>query len=163
MAKQSSKSKATTKSSPRKGGKASGNGELFTQSNGVQTHTKAPEGTGESYWRLFSTKGDGCKEIAKASDGDLNVYQVRTLRVLRDKLGGVGKPVSMGDLKEAQGCRREKSQSIEWIRSVQQLHEEKGYVRRDDSKGRQHITYALTGAGKKALERAEKAHAKATK
>jgi hypothetical protein len=105
---------------------------------------------GKGDWKLFSTAGDGCDKVARASDGTLSSKQVRILRALQK----AGKPLTMAELKPTQECRPDKSLGGVWQRFLMDLI---GRSLVDTGSNEDGLnTYSITPAGKALLEEAEK-------
>lgn len=69
----------------------------------------------------FSVQGDGCRGLAKASEGKLTVDQCRILRALK----AAKKSIDRADLKEAVGIGRHGLYSSAWLNGLNELDESK--------------------------------------
>lgn len=98
-----------------------------------------------------SVKGDGCAEVARASEGVLDTDQVRLLRAMRN-----GKTYTRQDLMELVGIGRGGNYSGKWAKSLRDLGPAKLVkISVDVEGGRAHL-HTITQQGKKTLEKYEK-------
>lgn len=102
-----------------------------------------------------SSSRDDARAVAKASNGKLNIDQVRVLRALAKP--GQKKEMTRGDLKEAVGIGRDGMYSGKWLKSLWALAE-KGFITTPEYEEDRLYYHTITSVGKKALASAEKAH-----
>lgn len=100
---------------------------------------------------------DDARKVAKASNGKLDIAQVRILRVLHKNRTKRG--LTRDDIKEAVGIGREGKYSGGWLKSLWDL-DNKHLITTSNYGDDRKYYHLISETGKKVLERAEKDYKK---